>query len=86
MNSSVMLMPWCRFSDLRLKSPAGFADLEEFLDLRVVDVEIAGGRAAAQRALLIARVSESITRMNGMMPEVCPFWPTFSPIERTSPQ
>jgi hypothetical protein len=24
MNSSVMLMPWCRFSDLRLKSPEGF--------------------------------------------------------------
>jgi hypothetical protein len=40
-----------------LKSPEGFADFEELLDLRVVDVEIAGGRAAAQRALLIARVS-----------------------------
>ncbi|MNN46746.1 hypothetical protein D3C81_1611390 [compost metagenome] len=23
MNSSVMLMPWCRFRDLRLKSPEG---------------------------------------------------------------
>ena len=28
-----------------------FPDLKEFLDLRVEDIEIAGGRAAAQRAL-----------------------------------
>ncbi len=63
------------------------ADFEELLDFRVVDVEIAGRRPAAQRALAeIASVSESITRMKGMMPEVCPFALTFSPIERTPPQ
>src|ERR1700722_14170632 len=34
----------------------------------------------------IARVNESITRMNGMTPEVLPTAPTFSPIERRLPQ
>ena len=34
----------------------------------------------------IASVSESITRMNGITPEVLPTAPTFSPIERRLPQ
>src|SRR5205823_5937106 len=36
---------------LAVEVAARFANLEELLDLRVRDVEIAGGRAAAQRAL-----------------------------------
>ncbi len=36
---------------LAVEVARGLADLEELLDLRVRDVEIAGGRAAAQRAL-----------------------------------
>ncbi len=35
---------------------------------------------------LIASVSESITRMKGMMPLVLPMPPTVSPIERRLPQ
>ena len=34
----------------------------------------------------MARVSESMTRMKGTTPEVLPFMPTFSPIERRLPQ
>ena len=34
----------------------------------------------------MASVRLSITRMNGITPEVLPFWPTFSPIERKLPQ
>src|SRR5437868_1586631 len=36
---------------LAVEIARGFADLEEFLDLGVRDVEVAGGRPAAQRAL-----------------------------------
>ena len=36
---------------LAVEVARGFADFEEFLDFRVMDVEIAGGRASAQRAL-----------------------------------
>jgi hypothetical protein len=36
---------------LAVEVARGFADLEELLDLRVRDVEVAGGRAAAERAL-----------------------------------
>ena len=46
-----MRTPWWRLSALRLKSPLGFADFEELLDLWVRDVEIAGRRTAAQAAL-----------------------------------
>ena len=35
---------------------------------------------------LIANVRLSITRMNGITPDVLPFSPTFSPIERKFPQ
>ena len=34
----------------------------------------------------MASVSESMTRMNGTTPDVLPFSPTFSPIERKLPQ
>ena len=36
---------------LAVEVARGFADLEELLDLRVGDVEVAGGRTAAERAL-----------------------------------
>ncbi len=36
---------------LAVEVAAGFADFEEFLDLGMVDVDVAGGRTAAQRAL-----------------------------------
>ena len=36
---------------LAVEVARGFADLEELLDLRMRDVEVAGGRAAAQRTL-----------------------------------
>jgi hypothetical protein len=63
------------------------ADFEELLDFRVRDVEIAGGRTAPQRALADRqRQAESITRTNGMMPEVLPLRPTGSPMPRTLPQ
>ncbi len=39
-----------------------------------------------KEAWLIARVRESMTRMKGTTPEVLPFRPTFSPIERRLPQ
>ena len=51
MKASGISTPWCRFSALRLKSPGRLSDLEEFLDLRMDDVEVAGGRSAAQAAL-----------------------------------
>jgi hypothetical protein len=34
----------------------------------------------------MASVSESMTRMKGTTPEVLPFMPTFSPIDRRLPQ
>ncbi len=43
--------PWWRFERLAVEVARGFADLEELLDLGVRDVEVAGGRAAAERAL-----------------------------------
>ena len=51
MKASVTSTPWWRFERLAVEVARGLADLEELLDLRVRDVEIAGGRAAAQRAL-----------------------------------
>jgi hypothetical protein len=51
MNSSVIEMPWWRFRRLAVEVAGGFADLQELLDLRVVDVEVDRRRAAAQRAL-----------------------------------
>ena len=62
------------------------SDFEEFLDLRVADVEVAGGRTAAQAALADRERQQSMTRTNGMMPLVLPFRPTGSPIPRTLPQ
>ena len=62
------------------------ADFEELLDLRVVDVEIDGRRAAAQRALADRerQAVHHVDERDDAGGLAAPF--TFSPMERTSPQ
>ena len=71
---------------LAVEVAARLADLEELLDLGVRDVEVAGGRAAPQRALADRQRQLSMTRTNGMIPLVLPLRPTGSPMPRTRPQ
>ncbi len=51
MNSSVIEHAVVQVERLAVEVARRLADFEELLDLRVRDVEVAGGRAAAQRAL-----------------------------------
>jgi hypothetical protein len=62
------------------------ADLEELLDLRVVDVEIDGGRAAAQRALRDRQGQRVHHADEGDDARGLARPLTFSPMERTPPQ
>ena len=79
-------MPWCRFRDLRLKSPEGLrisrnSSISGWWTSRYTAAE-----PRRSEPWLIASVRLSITRMKGMMPEVWPAPLTFSPIDRTPPQ
>ena len=72
---------------LAVEVARGFADFQELLDLRVVDVEIDRRRAAAQRALADRqgqRVHHADEGDDAGGLAVLPL--TFSPIERTPPQ
>ncbi len=79
--------PWCRFSAFRFGSPpvgrriSTNSSISGWLTFKYTAAE-------PRRRLpwLIAKVRLSITRMNGITPEVLPFCPTFSPIERRLPQ
>ena len=87
MNASDTRMPWCRFSALRFGSPPVGRRIS-------TNSSISGchtGRYTAAEPRRsepweIASVRLSITRMNGITPEVLPTAPTFSPIERRLPQ
>jgi hypothetical protein len=72
---------------LAVRVAAGRAPhLEEFLDLRVVDRQVAGAEPRRSEPWLIASVRLSITRMKGMTPRSCRCRPTFSPMPRRLPQ
>src|ERR1700733_679349 len=87
MNASGIWMPWCRFSAFRFGSPPVGRRIS--MNSSISGCHTGKYTAADPRRSdpwEIAKVNESITRMNGITPDVLPTAPTFSPIERRLPQ
>ena len=87
MNASDTRIPWCRFNAFRFGSPP--VGRRSSVNSSTSGCEIGRYTAAEPRRndpWLIASVRLSITRMNGITPDVFPFCPTFSPIDRRFPQ
>ena len=71
------LLPGESYQDMFARVATAFADDADHAQ-RIYDY--------ISKLWLMASVSESITRTNGMIPEVWPQLRTFSPIDRTLPQ
>ncbi len=87
MNSSGTSTPWCRFGALRFGSPPVGRRIS--MNSSISGCQTGRYTAAEPRRsepCEIASVRLSITRMNGITPEVLPTPPTRSPIERKLPQ